>query len=75
MRRYFFETLATLLLLGGLGFFCETVVFLGRHDYLAALLREFQGNVTHAADHAGVERESLHRLLRRYRVHSEDYKP
>ena len=43
-------------------------------EYLVALLDEFQGNVTHAADHAGVERESLHRLLRRHRVHSEDFK-
>lgn len=32
------------------------------------------GNVTHAAEHAGMERESLHRLLRRYGLHSEDFK-
>lgn len=37
-------------------------------DYLTALLREFDGNVTHAAERAGVRRESLHRLLKRYRV-------
>jgi two-component system response regulator AtoC len=43
-------------------------------DYLAALLREFEGNVTRAAERAGVERESLHRLLKRYGVRSEDYK-
>ena len=34
-------------------------------DYLLALLRECGGNVTRAAERAGVERESLHRLLRR----------
>lgn len=44
-------------------------------DYLLALMREFEGNVTRAADHAGVERESLHRLLKRYGVRSDDFKP
>ncbi|MCC7383982.1 MAG: sigma-54-dependent Fis family transcriptional regulator [Deltaproteobacteria bacterium] len=44
-------------------------------EYLLALMREFQGNVTRAAERAGVERESLHRLLRRYGIRSEDFKP
>ncbi len=35
-------------------------------DYLEALLRRHAGNVTRAAEQAGVERESLHRLLRRH---------
>jgi two-component system response regulator AtoC len=43
-------------------------------EYLAALLREHEGNVTQAAQQAGMERESLHRLLRRYGVRSEDFK-
>ncbi|MDY7232741.1 sigma-54-dependent transcriptional regulator [Hyalangium rubrum] len=43
-------------------------------DYLTALMQEFSGNVTHAADRAGMERESLHRLLKRYGVRSEDFK-
>jgi DNA-binding NtrC family response regulator len=43
-------------------------------DYLLALMREFHGNVTQAAERAGMERESLHRLLRRYGVRSEDFK-
>ncbi len=43
-------------------------------DYLAALMREFGGNVTRAAERAGVERESLHRLLKRYRLRSDDFK-
>ncbi|MHB8875406.1 MAG: sigma-54-dependent transcriptional regulator [Myxococcaceae bacterium] len=42
--------------------------------YLAALLAEFGGNVTRAAERAGMERESLHRLLKRYGVRSEDFK-
>lgn len=43
-------------------------------DYLVALMRELGGNVTHAAERAGMERESLHRLLKRYGVRSEDFK-
>jgi two-component system response regulator AtoC len=42
--------------------------------YLVALLREFNGHVTHAAERAGMERESLHRLLKRYGVRADDFK-
>ncbi len=34
--------------------------------YLEAVLDRFQGNVTAAAQHAGIERESFHRLMRRH---------
>ena len=43
-------------------------------DYLAAIMKEFGGNVTRAAERAGMERESLHRLLRRYGLRSDDFK-
>ncbi len=43
-------------------------------DYLVALLKEFKGHVTHAAERAGMERESLHRLLKRYGVMAGDFK-
>jgi two-component system response regulator HydG len=43
-------------------------------DYLTALLREFHGNVSRAAERAGMERESLHRLLKRYSVRSDEFK-
>jgi DNA-binding NtrC family response regulator len=43
-------------------------------EYLVALMTEFGGNVTRAAERAGMERESLHRLLRRYGLRSEDFK-
>ena len=36
--------------------------------------RELGGNVTEAARRAGVERGSLHRLLKRYGVRSEEFK-
>jgi transcriptional regulator of acetoin/glycerol metabolism len=35
-------------------------------EYLTSLMRRVQGNVTRAAEEAGLERESLHRLLRRH---------
>ncbi len=43
MRKYFFEALSLILILGSLGFFCECVSFLGRHDYVAAILLLFVG--------------------------------
>jgi two-component system response regulator AtoC len=43
-------------------------------DYLVALLQEFNGHVTNAAERAGMERESLHRLLKRYGVRADDFK-
>jgi DNA-binding NtrC family response regulator len=43
-------------------------------DYLVALLRDLDGNVTRAAERAGMARESLHRLLKRYGVRSDDFK-
>jgi len=43
-------------------------------EYLGQLMKEFGGNVTRAAERAGMERESLHRLLRRYGLRSDDYK-
>lgn len=43
-------------------------------DYLIALMREFKGSVTQAAERAGMERESLHRLLRRYGLRSEAFR-
>jgi DNA-binding NtrC family response regulator len=43
-------------------------------DYLVALLRDLDGNVTRAAERAGMARESLHRLLKRHGVRSDDFK-
>lgn len=43
-------------------------------EYITALLRTCDGNVTRAADLAGLERESLHRLMRRYNIRSDDFK-
>jgi DNA-binding NtrC family response regulator len=43
-------------------------------EYLIALMGEFGGNVTHAAERAGIERESLHRLLKRCGIRSEEFR-
>jgi len=43
-------------------------------DYLVALLRAFHGNVSRAAERAGIERESLHRLLRQHGLQADDFR-
>jgi DNA-binding NtrC family response regulator len=43
-------------------------------EYLIALMREFRGNVARASERAGVERESLHRLLKRHGLRSTEFK-
>ena len=47
---------------------CERAADAAGHAYLVGLLTSLHGNVTKAAAEAGVERESLHRLLRRHRI-------
>ena len=44
-------------------------------DYLVALMKDLGGNVTQAAERAGIERESMHRLLKKHGVRSDDFKP
>ncbi|HET8538722.1 MAG TPA: response regulator [Anaeromyxobacter sp.] len=39
-------------------------------EYLTNLMRLFGGNVTRAAQRAGITRESLHRVLRKYAPHA-----
>jgi hypothetical protein len=43
VRRYFFEILALLLLLGSLVFFRECIAYLEQRDYVAALILMFIG--------------------------------
>ncbi len=44
-------------------------------EYFPALMRRLGGNVTRAAAEAGTERETLHRLLRRYGVDPSRFRP
>jgi len=44
-------------------------------EYLVELMREFEGSVTRAAERAGMERETLHRLLKKYGLRSDEFKP
>lgn len=43
-------------------------------QYLLTVLERCDGNVTKAAEHAGIERESFHRLMRKCGIRSEDVK-
>ena len=39
-------------------------------EYLVALLKKHQGNISQAAKTAGVDRKTIHRLIKRYRIAS-----
>jgi DNA-binding NtrC family response regulator len=43
-------------------------------EYLVALMREFKGNVSKAAERARVERETLHRLLKKHGVGGHNFR-
>jgi len=43
-------------------------------EYLIAILQAVGGNVTQAAERAGIERESLHRLMRKHGIRAEDFR-
>jgi DNA-binding NtrC family response regulator len=53
----------------------ETARERATRDYLVALMKDVGGNVTQAAERAGIERESMHRLLKKHGVRSDDFKP
>ena len=44
-------------------------------EYLEALMQECQGNVSHAAVHAGMHRTSLQRLLSKHDLRSDGFRP
>jgi two-component system response regulator AtoC len=45
-----------------------------QRQYLVGVLKRYEGNVTRAAEHAGIERESFHRLMRKCNIEREDIK-
>lgn len=55
--------------------FLELARFWTTRDYLLGLMRTHGGNVSEAARAAEIERESLHRLLRRHELEAEMFRP
>lgn len=43
--------------------------------YLVELMEQSHGNVTQAAERAGIERQSVHRLLAKHGLKSRDFRP
>ena len=43
-----------------------------QRQYLVEVLKRYDLNVTRAAEHAGIERESFHRLMRKCDISTED---
>ncbi len=52
----------------------EIVTNTATEEYLRGLLQKHEGNVTRAAAAAGIERESLHRLMKKCGVRAEDFR-
>ena len=43
-------------------------------DYLIRLLKEHGGNVARSAEHAGLSRQGLHKLLKRYEINAAEFR-
>jgi DNA-binding NtrC family response regulator len=43
-------------------------------DYIGELLTRFSGNVTQAAKHCGLERQSLQQIMRRYGIKGDRFR-
>ncbi len=52
----------------------ETVLQRFNAEYIGRILSETRGNVTRAAAKAGLERQSLQQVMRRYNIAAEDYR-
>ena len=44
------------------------------HSFIGQLLEEYNGNVSQAARHCGLERQALQQIMRRYRINADDYR-
>lgn len=44
------------------------------HDYLTSLLKQHQGNVSKAAQQAGMSRQGMHKLLKKHQIAAADFR-
>lgn len=52
----------------------DEALAIAEQDYLEALLRENQGNVARSASQAGLSRQGLHKLIKKYKIDTELYR-
>jgi DNA-binding NtrC family response regulator len=52
----------------------EKMTELFHRQYIEALLRENNGNISRAAEKAGIQRQYMHRLMKEAGVNSEEFK-
>lgn len=43
-------------------------------NYFLALMRQYHGNISRAAQHAGLSRQTLHKLLNKHGIHAADFR-
>ena len=52
----------------------DAVIKAFRQHYISAILRQNRGNISRAAEQAGVQRQYLHRLMKDEDIHAESFK-
>ena len=52
----------------------EKMIRMFHNQYIQALLRQTEGNISRAAEKAGIQRQYLHRLMKEAGIEAEDFK-
>jgi len=53
----------------------EEVLESAEYSYLTSLLKKYEGNISQAAQQAGLSRQGLHKLLKKHCISASDYRP
>lgn len=52
----------------------EEVLDTAEYSYLISLLKKYEGNISQAAQQAGLSRQGLHKLLKKHCISASDYR-